>query len=129
MLTPKERNRRNRREQDPRLNSLYGRPLSPRQRQVLEVLTSGEQARTYKEAAELLGIAEGTLHDHLQYARRKQPERYAEMMEKRAQQLEQRKVKNFEKAKAKRRAYYHDNKPLTQKVMEFIELVRAVRKP
>jgi transposase len=60
------------------------------QRRAALALVGGRRARTYREAAALLGLHVGTIYRHLYRLRRQRPEAYAAVMAVRAGQLAER---------------------------------------
>jgi hypothetical protein len=65
-------------------------PVSPGQRRAAEALIGGDEARTYQEAAEVMGVHVGTLYRHLKRLRERHPDVYAAVMATRAEQLAER---------------------------------------
>ena len=61
--------------------------LPPGQRRAVEALIGGGVPRTYPEAAQLAGMAEGTLLTHVNRVRRRHPELYAAIRSVRLAQL------------------------------------------
>ena len=72
-------------------SKLY-KQLPAGQVRVIEALVDHDQpcGRTYKKAAEVAGVSLGTLYTHLRRVRRNHPGVYAEVMKRRANQLQAR---------------------------------------
>jgi predicted DNA-binding protein YlxM (UPF0122 family) len=60
------------------------------QQRAIQALLDCPKARTYAEAAEVMGVSIGSLYQHLKRVRDKNPELYQRLMFFRKQQLEQR---------------------------------------
>ena len=64
--------------------------LPPGRRRAVEALIGGEPAQTHVEAAQLAGVAEGTLLAHVSRVRRNHPQVYADVRAVRLAQLARR---------------------------------------
>ena len=76
------------------------------QRRAVRALISGEQARTYPEAAKLGGMSLGTLYTHLRRVKRNHPEVYQKVRRVRKAQLAVRHHNALENARAHTRAWF-----------------------
>src|SRR5438046_10268750 len=82
--------------------------LPPGRRRVAESLVQSEQAPTYGELAELLGLHVGTVHEHLRRLRRRHPEVYAALMAERGRQLAERHERALARVEARSKAWHHE---------------------
>lgn len=74
--------------------------MPERRVEVMEALLAKDCARTYRETAAALGVSIGTLYEHLRRMRKHEPEFYALLMKKRAQQIAVRKEFSLARARA-----------------------------
>lgn len=81
-------------------------PLPNGQRRAVRALISGEEARTYQEAAKLGGMSLGTLYTHLQRVKKNHPNLYGKIRIHRKAQLAARHVRALAKAKAHTRDWF-----------------------
>ena len=82
--------------------------LPPGRRRVAEGLVQAEQAPTYGELAELLGLHQGTVYQHLRRLRRQHPEVYAALMAERGRQLAERHKRALARVEARSEAWHHE---------------------
>jgi prephenate dehydrogenase len=78
--------------------------LSPKQQEAVHALIGGTKARTYQEAADLMGIHLGTLYTYLRRIKEQHPEIYSAVMQVRKDQLAERHIQ------AQKRARKHTDK-------------------
>ncbi len=79
--------------------------LSSMQRQVIGALIGDRGGRTYRAAAEALGVHVGTVYEHLRRIRQRHPEAYAAVMAVRRQQLTARHVDALKRDRAHTRKW------------------------
>lgn len=80
--------------------------LPPRQQEAALLLTSGQPALTYPEAAGQMGVSLGTLYTHLKRIRDGHPELYALLMEARKKRLGARHALAVARAEAHSRQWH-----------------------
>ena len=76
------------------------------QRRAVEALVGSEEARTYREAAGLAGMSEGTLLTHINRVQQNHPQLYQTIRGVRLEQLSVRHADALANAKAHSRAYF-----------------------
>ena len=82
--------------------------LPPGRRRVAEGLVQAEQAPTYGEVAELLGLHLGTVYEHLRRLRLRHPDVYASLMQARGGQLAERHKRALARVQARSRAWHNE---------------------